>query len=145
MARVRKTSDLLIAGQGNKKAEEVFLAENKTKPGVVTLPSGLQYRIIKDGKGNKPGAEEMVEVNYRGTLVNGAQFESTYEAGHPVTFKVSDPHVIAGLREALHMMPVGSKWELFIPARLAYMQRGAGNLIGPYSMLIYELEILAIK
>jgi FKBP-type peptidyl-prolyl cis-trans isomerase len=145
MWREQKVSDQHIAGGNNKKAEEDFLAQNKTKPGVVTLPSGLQYKIIKDGNGKKPTAGDTVEVNYRGTLVDGTQFDNTYEAGQPATIKVSDPHVIAGLREALKLMPVGAKWQLFIPSRLAYGQRAAGKLIGPYSMLIYELELLAIK
>jgi FKBP-type peptidyl-prolyl cis-trans isomerase len=145
MWREQKVSDQHIAGGNNKKAEEDFLAQNKTKPGVVTLPSGLQYKIIKDGNGKKPTAGDTVEVNYRGTLVDGTQFDNTYEAGQPATIKVSDPHVIAGLREALKLMPVGAKWQLFIPSRLAYGQRGAGKLIGPYSMLVYELELLAIK
>ena len=144
-ARVRRTSDLLIAGQDNKKAEEQFIAENKTKPGVVTLPSGLEYKIIKQGNGKKPTADDTVEVNYRGTLVDGTQFENTYDAGQPATISLSAQHVIAGLREALQLMPVGSKWQLFIPSRLAYGQRPAGKVIGPYSMLIYELELLAIK
>ena len=142
---MRKTSDALDAGQDNKRAEEEFLAQNKSKEHVVTLPSGLQYKIIKGGNGKKATAEETVEVNNRGTLVNGTQFESTYDANQPATIEVSDSHVIAGLREALKLMPVGAKWQLVIPSRLAYGQRAAGKLIGPYSMLIYELELLAIK
>jgi FKBP-type peptidyl-prolyl cis-trans isomerase len=144
-SRMNKTSDMLIEGQDNKKAEQEFLALNKSKEGVVTLPSGLQYKVINAGEGKKPGAEETVEVNYRGTLVNGTQFESTYDSGQPATIKVSDPHVIAGLREALKLMPVGAKWQLFIPSRLAYGQRPSGRVIGPYSMLIYEVDLLAIK
>jgi FKBP-type peptidyl-prolyl cis-trans isomerase FklB len=144
-ARMMKTSDQLVAGQENKKAEEEFLAQNESKEGVVKLPSGLQYKIIKDGNGEKPTSEESVQVNYRGTLVDGAKFDSTYESGQPATIKVSNPHVIAGLREALKLMPVGAKWQLFIPSRLAYGQRPSGRIIGPYSMLIYELEILSIQ
>jgi len=144
-ARVRKTSDMLVAGQDNKKNEEEFLAVNKTKEGVVALPSGLQYKIVKDAKGRKPTAEDTVEVNYRGTLADGTQFDSTYAAGHPSTIKVSDPHVIAGLREALKLMPLGAKWQLFIPSRLAYGQRPSGKQIGPYSLLVYDLELLEIK
>jgi FKBP-type peptidyl-prolyl cis-trans isomerase FklB len=144
-ARVRRTSEQLIAGQENKKAEEEFLAANKAKKGVVVLPSGLQYKIIQDSDGKKAAGDDTVEVNYRGTLVDGTQFESTYEGGQPVTIRVSDPHVIAGLREALKLMPAGAKWQIFIPSRLAFGQRPAGRNIGPYSMLIYEMELLAIK
>jgi FKBP-type peptidyl-prolyl cis-trans isomerase FklB len=144
-ARVMKTSDQLIAGQENKKAEEEFLAQNSSKSGIITLPSGLQYKVLKDGNGKKPTAEDTVEVNYRGTLVNGTQFENTQDDGQPVTIKVSNPHVIAGLREAVKLMPVGARWQLFIPSRLAYGQRPSGKFIGPYSMLIYELEILSIQ
>lgn len=144
-ARMMKTSDQLIAGQENRKAEEEFLAQNHSREGVVTLPSGLQYKVLKAGNGNKPSAADTVEVNYRGTLVDGTQFENTYDAGHPATIRVSDPHVTAGLREALKLMPVGAKWQLFIPSRLAYGQRPSGRVIGPYSMLIYELEVLSIQ
>lgn len=109
------------------------------------LPSGLQYKVIKDGTGNKPAAGDPVEVNYRGTLLDGTQFDSTYESSQPATIRLSDTHVIAGLRQVLKLMPVGAKWQVFIPSRLAYGQRSAGRLIGPYSMLIYEIELLAIK
>jgi len=144
-ARVMKTSDQLIAGQENKKAEEEFLAQNSSKNGIVTLPSGLQYKVLKDGSGKKPTADDTVEVNYRGTLVDGTPFENTYEGSQPFTIKVSNPHVIAGLREALKLMPVGSTWQLYIPSRLAYGQRPSGKVIGPYSMLIYELEVVSIQ
>src|ERR1700758_2350614 len=100
---------------------------------------------MKAGEGKKATAADTVEVNYRGTLVDGTQFENTYAAGQPASIKVADPHVIAGLREALKLMPVGAKWQLVIPSRLAYGQRPAGRVIGPYSMLIYELDLLAIK
>jgi FKBP-type peptidyl-prolyl cis-trans isomerase FklB len=143
--REQKVSRQLNAGLANKKAEEDFVAQNKTKEGVVTLPSGLQYKIIKDANGKRPSASDSVEVNYRGTLLDGTQFESTYDGGHPATIQVSDPHVIAGLREALKLMPVGAKWQFFIPAQLAYGQRASGKVVGPYSMLVYELELLAIK
>jgi len=144
-ARVRRTSDQLVAGQENKKAETEFLAQNKDKKGVVTLPSGLQYKVVSDGEGKKPGAADTVEVHCRGTLLNGTQFENTYNGGHPATIGVSDPHVIAGLREALKLMPVGAKWQLYVPSRLAYGQRPAGTVIGPYSMLVYEVELVGIK
>jgi FKBP-type peptidyl-prolyl cis-trans isomerase len=127
----------------NKKAGEAFLAENKTKKGVVTLPSGLQYKILKEGTGKKPTANDTVECNYRGTLINGTEFDSSYKRGKPATFKVSG--VIAGWKEALQLMPVGSKWELFIPPNLAYGAQGAPPLIGPNATLIFEVELLAIK
>lgn len=144
-ARMMKTSDQLVAGQENRKAEEDFLAQNHSRKGVVTLPSGLQYKVLKEGNGNKPTAADTVEVNYRGTLIDGTQFENTNDAGHPATIRVSDPHVIAGLRETLKLMPVGARWQLFIPSRLAYGQRPSGRVIGPYSMLIYDLELLSIQ
>ncbi len=145
LTRVKKTSDRLMTGQDNKKEEEEFLAGNKAKDGVVTLASGLQYKIVKNSNGKKPAAGDTVQVNYRGDLLNGTQFDSTYDAGQPATINLSDTHVIAGLKEALKLMPVGSKWLLFIPSRLAYGQRGIGKAIGPYAMLIYELEIVGIK
>ena len=145
LTRVKKTSDRLIAGQDNKKEEEEFLAANKAKDGVVTLASGLQYKIVKDGSGKKAAAGDTVQVNYRGDLLNGTQFDSTYDAGKPAPINLSDTHIIAGLREALKLMPVSAKWLLFIPSRLAYGQRGVGKTIGPYAMLIYELELVGIK
>ena len=144
-ARVNRTSEQLLAGLDNRKAEEEFMAANQVKEGVVTLASGLQYRIIRDGRGKKPSAGDTVEVNYRGTLIDHTVFESTYDNGHPATIRVSDPHVIAGLREALKLMPTGAKWEIYIPSHLAYGQRPAGRSITPYSMLTYELELLRIS
>ena len=144
-ARMKKTEDRLNSGLENKKEGEKFFASNKIKEGVVSLPSGLQYRIIKEGEGRKPTVDDTVEVNYRGTLVNGTQFESTYDTGRPATFKISDSRVIAGLREALNLMPVGSKWQLFVPEQLAYGQQGAGRVIGPYATLIFEIALVAIK
>jgi len=144
-ARVRRTSDMLELGQANRKAEEEFLTANSAKQGVVVLPSGLQYKVLKPADGRKPTGQDAVTVNYRGTVLSGKQFENTADGGQPATINVSDPHVIAGLREALKLMPVGSKWQLFIPSRLAYGQRPAGKEIGPYSMLIYEMELVAIR
>ncbi len=143
--RQKKAAERVMTGQENKKAGDEFLAANKGKQGVVSLPDGLQYRIIREGSGKKPAADDIVEINYRGTLIDGTQFENTYDAGKPATYKVSDPRLVAGLREALKLMPVGSKWQLFIPPQLAYGQRGSGRLIGPYSTLIYEVELLNIK
>jgi len=131
------------AGEENKKAGEAFLAQNKGKQGVVTLPSGLQYKILKAGEGKKPTASDTVECNYRGTLIDGNEFDSSYRRGQPATFGVSQ--VIPGWQEALQLMSVGSKWQLFVPADLAYGERGAGREIGPNSTLIFEVELLAIK
>jgi UDP-GlcNAc:undecaprenyl-phosphate/decaprenyl-phosphate GlcNAc-1-phosphate transferase len=131
------------AAEENKKVGDAFLAENKTKEGVVALPSGLQYKILKAGDGRKPTDTDTVECHYRGALINGTEFDSSYNTGKPATFKVTG--VIAGWTEALKLMPVGSKWKLFIPPQLAYGARGAGRDIGPNATLIFELELLAIK
>ena len=131
------------AGENNKKEGEAFLAANKSKPGVVTLPSGLQYKIVKPGTGPKPAATDTVVANYRGTLINGTEFDSSYKRGEPLTIPVSG--VIKGWTEALQLMPVGSKWELYIPSDLAYGARGAGADIGPNSTLIFEIELLSIQ
>ena len=125
----------------NKKAGEVFLAENKGKPGVKTLPSGLQYQVLKEGKGQKPKSTDTVKANYRGTLIDGTEFDSS-EPGEPVSFPLGN--VIPGWTEALQLMPVGSKWRLFIPSDLAYGARGAGELIGPNSTLIFDVELLGV-
>ncbi len=129
-------------GPGNRKQGEEFLAANKAKSGVTTLPDGLQYRILKEGSGPKPTANDTVTVNYRGTLITGKEFDSSYKRGEPATFPVGG--VIRGWTEALQLMPVGSKWELFIPADLAYGDRGAGPDIGPGETLIFEVELLSI-
>jgi FKBP-type peptidyl-prolyl cis-trans isomerase len=140
----RKTAQAAsVASEENKKAGEAFLAQNKSKEGVVSLPSGLQYKILKAGDGKKPTEADTVECNYRGTLVNGTEFDSSYRRGQPATFGVTQ--VIAGWKEALQLMPVGSKWQLFVPPELAYGERGAGREIGPNSTLIFEVELLAIK
>ena len=142
--RQKQAQAVRSAAEDNKKAGDVFLAENKTKEGVVTLPSGLQYKILKAGDGKKPAETDTVEVNYRGTLINGTEFDSSYSRGQPATFKVKGG-VIPGWTEALKLMPVGSKWQLFIPPQLAYGERGAGRDIGPNATLIFEVELLAIK
>lgn len=126
----------------NKKKGEEFLAENKAKEGVKTLPDGLQYKILKEGTGPKPTASDAVTVNYRGTLIDGKEFDSSYKRGQPATFPVGG--VIKGWTEALQLMPVGSKWELFIPSDLAYGDRGAGADIGPGDTLIFEVELISI-
>lgn len=131
--------------QENKKKGDAFLAENKTREGVVTLPSGLQYKILKASDGKKPTETDMVVCNYRGTLVDGTEFGNTYEVGQPGTFKVKGGGVIPGWTEALQLMPVGSRWRIFIPPTLAYGEKGAGREIGPNETLIFEIELLAVK
>jgi FKBP-type peptidyl-prolyl cis-trans isomerase FklB len=127
----------------NKADGEAFLAENRKKEGVKVLPDGLQYKVLKEGNGKKPKADETVTVNYRGTLIDGTEFDSSIKRGEPSTFRVSG--VIKGWTEALQLMPVGSKWQLFIPPELAYGERGAGEVIPPNSTLIFEVELLSIK
>ncbi len=131
------------AGEKNKKEGEPFLAENSKKPGVVTLPSGLQYKVLKEGDGKKPTINDTVVCNYRGTLIDGTEFDSSYKRNQPATFALKS--VIKGWTEALQLMPVGSKWQLFIPASLAYGDRAMGPEIGPNATLIFEVELLAIK
>lgn len=126
----------------NKKAGDAFLQENKSKDGVVTLESGLQYQIIKAGDGKKPGDGDTVECNYRGILIDGTEFDSSYKKGQPATFTVKGG--IQGFNEAVKLMPVGSKWKLFIPSQLAYGERGVGE-VGPNATIILEVELLAIK
>jgi FKBP-type peptidyl-prolyl cis-trans isomerase FklB len=127
----------------NKKEGETFLAENKAKDGVVTLASGMQYKILKEGTGPKPTTSDSVVCNYQGTLINGKEFDSSYKRGQPATFPVTG--VIKGWTEALQLMPVGSKWQLFIPSDLAYGDRGAGADIGPGATLVFEVELLSIE
>jgi FKBP-type peptidyl-prolyl cis-trans isomerase len=144
-AQVRKTQEekTQVAADTNKKEGDAFLAENKTKDGVVTLPSGLQYKIVTKGTGPKPTASDSVVCNYRGTLLNGTEFDSSYKHGEPITIPVG--RVIKGWSEALQLMPVGSKWQLFIPPDLAYGPRGAGNDIGPNATIVFEVELISIK
>jgi FKBP-type peptidyl-prolyl cis-trans isomerase FklB len=127
----------------NQKDGEKFLAENKTGEGIITLPSGLQYKVIKAGTGKSPKSSDTVTVNYRGTLINGTEFDSSYRRGQPASFKVGG--VIPGWTEALQLMKVGAKWELYIPSNLAYGARGAGRNIGPNSTLIFEVELISVK
>lgn len=129
-------------GAKNLKEGEDFLAANASKTGVVTLPSGMQYEIIKAGTGPKPTAENEVICHYHGTTIDGKVFDSSIERGEPATFPVN--RVIPGWTEALQLMPVGSKWKLFIPAALAYGERGAGGDIKPNSTLIFEVELIEI-
>jgi FKBP-type peptidyl-prolyl cis-trans isomerase FklB len=132
-----------VDGEKNKKEGEAFLAANKKKDGVITLPSGLQYKVIKMGDGPKPTSTQTVKCNYRGTLVDGKEFDSSYKRGEPVEFPVGG--VIKGWTEALQLMPVGSKWELYIPSNLAYGENGAGQMIGSNATLIFEIELLSVK
>ena len=129
-------------GDAAKEAGAQFLAENKNKEGVVTLSSGLQYKILKSGDGPKPKASDTVKCHYEGRLINGQVFDSSIKRGEPTEFPVSG--VIAGWVEALQLMPVGSKWQLYIPSELAYGSHGAGQSIGPNETLIFDVELLAI-
>ncbi|MBB3170115.1 FKBP-type peptidyl-prolyl cis-trans isomerase [Simiduia aestuariiviva] len=125
------------AGEG-----EAFLADNAKRDGVVTLASGLQYEVINEGSGDKPSASSTVRTHYHGTLINGSVFDSSYDRGEPAEFPVNG--VIAGWTEALQMMPVGSKWRLYVPHQLAYGERGAGAAIAPFSTLVFDVELLDI-
>ncbi len=139
--RQEQEAKKLAAAETNKKEGAAFLAANATKPGVVTLPSGLQYKILAAGTGPKPTADDKVVCNYRGTLLNNTEFDSSYKSGQPATFPVTG--VIKGWTEALQLMPVGSKWQLFIPADLAYGAPGRGP-IEPNAVLVFEIELLSI-
>ena len=141
--RTKQEAKMKEAGEANRKEGDAFLAANKDKEGVVTLPSGLQYKILKQGAGAKPTASDSVVCNYRGALINGTEFDSSYKRGEPATFPVGG--VIKGWTEALQLMPVGSKWQLFVPSALAYGERGAGADIGPNATLIFEVELLSIQ
>jgi FKBP-type peptidyl-prolyl cis-trans isomerase FklB len=142
--QAQQQAKLKQEGEAGKKEGDAFLAANKGKEGVVTLPSGLQYKILKEGTGAKPTADDSVVCNYKGTLINGTEFDSSYKRGEPATFPVGG--VIKGWTEALQLMPVGSKWQLFIPSDLAYGARGTpGGPIGPNSTLVFEVELLSIK
>lgn len=128
--------------QENKENGEIFLERNKEKPGVVTLPSGLQYEVITKGSGRKPGKNDKVKCHYEGTLVNGMVFDSSYQRNEPAVFGVSQ--VIPGWVEALQLMSEGDKWKLYIPSELAYGEHGAGELIMPHSTLIFTVELLEV-
>jgi FKBP-type peptidyl-prolyl cis-trans isomerase len=129
----------------NKQEGEAFLTANRAKPGVIALPSGLQYKILQPGDGPKPTAGDTVVCNYRGTLIDGTEFDSSYKRGQPATFGVSQ--VIKGWTEALQLMPVGSKWQLYVPSALAYGERGTpnGGPIGPNETLIFDVELVSIQ
>ncbi|ALD20984.1 FKBP-type peptidyl-prolyl cis-trans isomerase [Hymenobacter sp. DG25A] len=131
------------SGSDNQAEGLAFLAANKDKAGVHTLPSGLQYEVLKEGSGKKPSLSSSVTTHYHGTLINGNVFDSSYQRGQPATFPVNG--VIAGWTEALQLMPEGSKWRLYIPSELAYGKRGAGRDIGPDSTLIFDVELLKVN
>jgi FKBP-type peptidyl-prolyl cis-trans isomerase FklB len=132
-----------VNGEKNVKEGEAFLAANKKKEGVITLPSGLQYKILKSGDGSKPTKDQTVKCHYRGTLIDGTEFDSSYKRGEPTEFPVGQ--VIKGWTEALQLMPVGSKWQLYIPSNLAYGENGGGSMIGPNAVLIFDIELISIK
>jgi FKBP-type peptidyl-prolyl cis-trans isomerase len=140
--RQKKAQVRLTVMQDNKSKGEAFWAENKAKEGVVTLPSGLQYKILKAGTGKRPTDADTVECRYRGTHIDGTEFDSSYGKEQPAIFKLSG--VISGWREALKLMPVGSKWQLFIPPQLAYGQQGSGH-IGPNETIVFEIELIDVQ
>lgn len=139
----KRSAEFSKKAEENKAKGEAFLSQNKTKEGVVTLPSGLQYRIIKKGDGAKPGKDDTVTVEYTGKLIDGQVFDSTEKMGKPATFKVSQ--VVPGWTEALQLMPAGSTWEIYVPSDLAYGPRTLGGPIGPNETLIFQIRLLSVK
>lgn len=138
-----RKDQLIKMANDNVLAGKKFLAENSEKEGVVTLPSGLQYKIVQAGEGPRPAATSRVTVNYRGALPDGTEFDSSYQRGQPATFPVN--RVISGWTEAMQLMPVGSKWLLYVPGALAYGERGAPPKIGPNQLLLFEVELLSFE
>lgn len=139
----KRTTEFNAKSDENKTKGEAFLADNKSKPGVVTLPSGLQYKIITAGTGVKPAKTDTVTVEYTGKLINGTVFDSTEKTGKPATFQVSQ--VIPGWTEALQLMPAGSTWEVYVPSNLAYGPRSVGGPIGPNETLIFNVHLISVK
>jgi len=139
----KQMKERLDVAEKNKKIGDAFLAENKTKAGIKTLPNGIQYTVITPGSGAIPTKTDTVSAHYRGTLTNGKEFDSSYNRGQPASFPVGG--VIKGWQEVLQLMKVGSKWKVFIPSELAYGERGAGADIGPNEALIFDIELLNIK
>lgn len=141
--QTREQQQRAAAANRNEQDGIRYLEDNKRKEGVKTLPSGLQYKIIKAGAGEKPGPESQVVVHYRGTLIDGTEFDSSYARGEPVAFGVDQ--VIKGWQEALQLMPAGSSWQIVVPSELGYGERGAGGVIGPHATLLFDIELLEIK
>lgn len=139
----KRTAEFNQNAEENKKKGEAYLQENKAKAGVVSLPSGLQYKIIESGAGKKPGKDDTVTVEYTGRLINGEVFDSTEKSGKPATFKLSQ--VIPGWTEALQLMPEGSVWEIYVPSNLAYGPRSVGGPIGPNETLIFKIRLVSVK
>ena len=140
---VKHEEKMKALGEKNKIESETFLIENAKNEGVITLPSGLQYKVIQMGTGKKPKETDKVKVHYQGKLINGTEFDNSYKRGEPAVFTVNG--VIKGWIEALQLMPIGSKWQLFIPPALAYGERGAGASIPPSATLIFEVELISIE
>jgi FKBP-type peptidyl-prolyl cis-trans isomerase len=140
--RQKMTHNRRLAAEDNRRRGAAFLEENKAREGVTVLPSGLQYRVLKAGEGRKPVDSDIVQCHYSGSLLSGLEFDAT-EPGKPATLKVSA--LINGWKEALKLMPVGSKWQIVIPSNLAYAERGVGSDIGPNETLLFEVELVAIK
>lgn len=132
-----------LAAEKNKSEADAFFAENKNKPDVITLDSGLQYKVLKSGNGKSPKLSSSVDVHYKGTLIDGKEFDSSYKRGKPATFKVTG--VIKGWTEILQLMKEGDKWEVYIPSDLAYGMQGSGPDIGPNAALIFEMELLKVN
>ncbi len=139
----KRTADFNKKAEENKAKGDSFLKDNKAKDGVVTLPSGLQYKIVKAGTGEKPLKDDTVTVEYTGHLINGEVFDSTEKSGKPATFKLSQ--VIPGWTEALQLMPAGSTWDIYVPADLAYGPRSVGGPIGPNETLIFNIHLISVK
>ncbi|MCG8326012.1 MAG: FKBP-type peptidyl-prolyl cis-trans isomerase [Thiotrichales bacterium] len=141
--RDKEIEKRMAQAQSNRGKQDDFFTENRKQEGIVETDSGLQYKIIKAGDGKKPKADDAVEVHYRGTLIDGTEFDSSYKRGETVVLALAN--VIKGWQEALAMMPVGSKWQIFVPSELGYGERGAGTTIGPNETLIFDIELLAIR
>ena len=141
--RQRAADELAAEADANLKASQAFMEENKGKPGVMETASGLQYKVLTEGSGKQPSEADTVVVHYRGTLLNGDEFDSSYERQQPATLPLNG--VIKGWQEALPLMSEGAKWELYIPAELAYGERGAGSRIGPNQALVFEVELIEVK
>lgn len=140
--RQKMAANRQFAAEDNRKKGAAFLKANKLKDGVATLPSGIQYKVLKAGHGPKPADASTVECTYRGTLIDGTEFDAT-EPGKPATLQVE--RLVAGLKEAVKLMPAGSTWRIFIPSQLAFGERGSGNSVGPNATVVYEVELLAVK